>query len=104
MKTFQCVLQEEVNQQIADAVCLHVTDLLKQSRDGHCQRISTLTEPVMKQVCLALNKYKMTLGLDADIVYVVDANQHVEHGWQVSATRLIELRNAQERPLLAFVR
>jgi DNA phosphorothioation-dependent restriction protein DptH len=104
MKIFQNVLQEEVNQQIADAVRLHVTDLLKQSSAGHCQRISTLTEPVMKKVCLALNNDKPNLGLDADIVYVMDAHQQVEHAWQVSATRLIELRNAQERPLLAFVR
>lgn len=104
MTNFQSILQEEVNQQFADAVRFHVLDLLKESRKGHCQRVSTLTEAVMRKVCFALNEDKEQQSLDADIVYVMDTHQQPEHPWQVSATRLIELRNAEERPLLAFVR
>lgn len=104
MTTFQPVQQEEVNQQFAEAIRVHVLNLLKESQRGHCQRVSTLTESIMRKVCVALNENKTQQGLDADIVYVVDAHQQSEYPWQVSATRLIELRNAEERPLLAFVR
>lgn len=93
------ITQDEMNRLLANAVCDHLRPILQNSRPGHCQRISALSEPVMAQVCAALNAD----DIDADIVYVLGPRQQPVQTWQVSTTRLIELRNAGRRPLLAFV-
>lgn len=97
--TVIAITQDEVNRLLANAVCDHLRPILQNSRPGHCQRISALSELVMGQVCAALNAD----GIDADIVYVLGPRQQPVQTWQVSTTRLIELRNAGHRPLLAFV-
>ena len=44
-----------------------------------------------------------TRHIDADIVLLLGPRQQSSNAWEVSATRLIELRNAGRRPLLVFV-
>jgi len=91
--------QVELNQALAKAVKELIQPILAASRPGHCLRISSLSDPVMRQVCAELNSE----GLNADIVYILAPRQAAEAAWQISATRLIELRNEEKRPLLAFV-
>ena len=50
-------------------------------------------QTVMRQVCAELND----AGLDADIVFILSPRQAAEAPWQISATRLIELRNEEKR-------
>ena len=91
--------QSELNQVLASAVKDLITPILSSSKPGHCLRISSLSEPVMRQVCAELNG----AGLDTDIVYILSPRQKAEASWQISATRLIELRNEEKRALLAFI-
>ncbi len=91
--------QAEFNQVLAAAVKDMIKPIISSSRRGHCLRISSLSEPIMRQVCGDLN----ASGLDADIVYVLGPRQTAGSPWQITATRLIELRNAEKRPLLAFI-
>jgi hypothetical protein len=93
------ITQAEQNQILAGAVKELITPILMSSRPGHCLRISSLSEPVMRQVCDELNKN----GLDTDIVYILNPRQKAEFPWQITSTRLIELRNEEKRSLLAFI-
>lgn len=93
------ITQKEQNEILAGAVKELITPVLKSSRPGHCLRISSLSEPVMRQVCEELNE----IGLNADIVYILNPHQKAEYLWQITSTRLIELRNEEKRALLAFI-
>ena len=93
------ITQAEQNELLAGAVKQLITPVLKSSRPGHCLRISSLSEPVMRKVCIELNED----GLNADIVYVLNPRQKAEYPWQITSTRLIELRNEEKRVLLAFI-
>lgn len=91
--------QTDMNQVLATAVRAVITDELNRSLPGHCLRVSTLPEAVMLDLCLEFNRN----GSQADVVLLVGPHQQVTASWQVTATRLIELRNEQVRPLLAFI-
>lgn len=91
--------QAEYNHVLTVAVKDLIMPILAASKPGHCLRISSLSESVMRRVCAELNN----TGLDADIVFILSPRQAAEESWQISATRLIELRNAEKRPLLAFI-
>jgi len=93
------ITQKEQNEVLAGAVKELITPVLKSSRPGHCLRISSLSEPVMRQVCDEINE----IGLNADIVYILNPRQKAEYSWQITSTRLIELRNEEKRALLAFI-
>jgi len=99
MQPVQELTQAELNQVMTQAVKNLVSPILASSRPGHCLRISALSETVMRQVCAELN----LAGLDVDIVFILSPRQTAEAPWQISATRLIELRNEEKRPLLAFI-
>lgn len=99
MQPVQELTQAELNQVMTQAVKNLVSPILTSSRPGHCLRISALSETVMRQVCAELN----LAGLDVDIVFILSPRQTGEAPWQISATRLIELRNEEKRPLLAFI-
>jgi DNA phosphorothioation-dependent restriction protein DptH len=97
------VLQElthqRMNHTLAEIVHHRIATDLAKSKPGHCLRVSTLPENVMRYLCAQFNSN----GQDADVVLLLGPRQQPEESWQVSATRLIELRNAEERPLLAFI-
>ena len=99
MQPVQDLSQTELNQILAAAVKNLILPILTASRPGHCLRISSLSETIMRQVCAELNAD----GLEADVVYILSPRQAAEFPWQISATRLIELRNAEKRALLAFI-
>lgn len=94
---------EEIHQEQAVFVKARVCQKLAESRPGHCLRISTLPEPAARALCAELNADRTTAGLTADIVLLLGARQEAAHPWEVSATRLIELRNSARAPLLAFI-
>ena len=91
--------QLEVNQVLANSVKKMILPILYDSHPGHCLRISSLSESVMRQVCSELNDS----GVEADIVFILSPRQIAEKPWQITATRLIELRNLEKRALLAFI-
>lgn len=99
MITIKNPTQTEMNCYLGDAVCDTISQVLAQSRPGHCLRVSTLPEVVMRDLCAGFNAD----GVEADVVLLIGPRQSPEFPWQVTATRLIELRNAEARPLLAFI-
>lgn len=72
---------------------------LAASSAGQCLRISTLPRRIACDLCATLNAQ----ALDADIALLLGPWEHRQAPWEVTATRLIELRNAATRPLLVFV-
>jgi hypothetical protein len=88
-----------VRRAIVETVCEVVISSLEESRPGHCLRVGALAESAMRELCAELN----TRCIDADIVLLLGPRQQSCNAWEVSATRLIELRNAARRPLLVCV-
>jgi DNA phosphorothioation-dependent restriction protein DptH len=76
-----------------------ILNRLAESRPGHCLRVGTLAESAMRDLCASLT----ARDLEADVVLLLGPRQHKSAPWEVSATRLVELRNAERRPLLVFV-
>lgn len=91
--------QEEINSVWTSAVIDLIVPVLESSKPGHCLRISSLSETIMHEVCKALNN----TGVPADVVYILGPRQTPKENWQISATRLIELRNEEKRAVLAFI-
>jgi DNA phosphorothioation-dependent restriction protein DptH len=99
MMTLQALPPEQVRRVLAEAVRETITHRLAEARPGHCLRVSTLPETVMHNLCADLTANHP----GADVVLLLGPWQQPSAPWQVSATRLIELRNAEARPLLVFV-
>ena len=97
--TLQDLSPEKTRLLLADTVRDIVAARLTDARPGHCLRISNLPEAVMRDLCNDMN----TDHPDADVVLLLGPWQQPKASWEVSATRLIELRNAEQRPLLVFV-
>jgi DNA phosphorothioation-dependent restriction protein DptH len=71
---------------------------LSEAQAGQCLRVSYLPKEIMEQACLQLRD--TDAGRNADVLVLAEEPQHI---WQVSATRVVELRNAEEKPLLVFM-
>lgn len=100
--TLRPIAGDAINQAIVQAVFVLLDERLAEARPGHCLRISHLSESVMLDLCRKLNAGSLNAD-NADIVYLLGPWQKPQWPWQVSATQLIELRNAEARPLLVFV-
>lgn len=91
------VLAERVVKRVRDRTA-HQTP---PAEGRHCMRVTNLPDDVMRSVVSAL------AAQDEDTIEAVLLLGHKRASrepWQVSATRLIELRNASEgRPLIAFI-
>jgi len=99
MITVKNPTQSEMNRCLGNAVGEIISQVLAHSRPGHCLRVSALPEAVMRDLCVSLNAD----GVGADVVLLIGPRQRPAYPWQVTATRLIELRNAEAHPLLAFI-
>lgn len=99
MVTLQSLSQTEMHRVLAESVQGEIEAVLAASNSGHCLRVSALSKMVMKDLCATFN----ASGATADVVFLLGPHQKPEANWQVTATRLIELRNAEDRPLLAFI-
>jgi len=99
MMIIQDLPREEIDRLLSEIVKNNIIQRLSDSRPGHCLRISTLPEKVMIDLCAELNQN----GKEADVVLLLGHNQHPSQAWQITSSRLIELRNAEERPLLVFI-
>jgi len=99
MKKINILPQEIIHQKISQVVAHDIESRLINSLPGHCLRISTLPESIMYQLCASFNEKRVK----ADVVLLISPGQKSEEFWQVSASRLVELRNNQEKPLLVFI-
>lgn len=86
-----------LQQELATAVRQTVLARLENAQKGHCLRVSNLAEPLMRDLCRELSHDPRYY-----VVLLLGPWQPATQPWEVSATRLIELRNAAERPLLVF--
>lgn len=91
--------QSTLDNELAQAVREVLRAELAASRPGRCLRVGALPVPVMRALCEELH----TTAADADVVLLIGPREQATAPWHVTATRLIELRNAGARPLLAFV-
>jgi len=99
MNTLNKLPQEIIHYQLSQVVASDIENQLNNSLPGHCLRISTLPESIMYQLCASFNEN----GTNADVVLLIAPGQNCENFWQVTASRLVELRNNQEKPLLVFI-
>jgi predicted aconitase len=97
--TIQTPEQDAIHHLLAETVYTVVEQKLAESQPGHCLRISTLPDAVMRDLCARFNEN----GYQADVVLLAAPHQALEALWHVTSTRLIELRNTEEQPLLAFI-
>ena len=91
--------QEIIHKKISQVGANDIERRLINSSPGHCFRISTLPESIMYQLCAYFNEN----GVNADVVLLISHGQKSGNFWQVSASRLVELLNNQEKPLLVFI-
>ncbi len=98
-ETIEALTQEQMHATLADAVERLIAARLAASRPGHCMRVGALPNLVMYTLCERFNAD----GVDADVVLLRGPRQPATAPWHVSATRLVELRNVEERPLVAFI-
>ena len=89
---------ERVEEVLAAAVRQELETRLAVAKPGHCLRVSNLAPTIMHRLAMELSsadKY--------DVVVLLAPHQSSKAPWEVTATRLVELRNLEARPLLAFV-
>lgn len=97
--TLQPLSSDQFRAVLAGAAQQAIARCLADARPGHCLRVSNLPGSVMQELCADFNANHP----GADVVLLLGPWQKAQTPWQVSATRLIELRNAETRPLLVFV-
>ncbi|MCC6613392.1 MAG: hypothetical protein IT320_07935 [Anaerolineae bacterium] len=95
----QTIRDDEFYDALADQVGKVVSRTLKASKPGHCLRISTLPVQIMRSLC----EHFHNEGFDSHVVFLSGHRQEGTQPWEVSPTKLIELRNAENKPLLAFI-
>jgi len=89
---------ERMEEVLAATVRQTLVDRLAAAQPGHCLRVSSLAPTIMRRLCAELHGSKAY-----DVVLLLGPHQTPTAPWEVTATRLVELRNLEERPLLAFV-
>lgn len=82
---------------IAEACADRLREVLQDARDGHCMRVDDLPLPIMEKLCTTLSQ---ELG-HLDICLV--GHTAGPEAWRITATKAIEMRNLQRKPLLLFV-
>lgn len=81
---------------LRDRLLLPVRAALEVAGAGQRIRLTTLPGPVMEEVCAALQEDERWV---ARVLVVGTPHQP----WQATATKLIELRNTLEKPLIVFI-
>ena len=81
---------------LRDAILPIVRSALETAEAGQRIRVTTLPGPVMEDLCETLQ------GGDRWVARVLVANGP-SRSWEATATKLIELRNILEKPLLVFI-
>ena len=102
----QALTKEDVHATLVEAVVSRVVSKVSETPPlpggRHCLRISALPRAVMGALC----KHFADPNSPIEAVLVLGPRESARHPWEITSTRLIELRNALEtsaRPLLAFV-
>lgn len=89
---------ERVEEVLAAAVRQELETRLAVAKPGHCLRVSNLAPTIMQRLAMELSSAD-----EYDVVVLLAPHQSSKAQWEVTATRLVELRNLEARPLLAFV-
>ncbi len=90
---------ERVHEELSAVVHEVISARLHESRPGHCLRVSSLQESVMRELCARLRDE----FANTEVVLLLGPWQPASAPYDVTATRLVELRNEGTRPLLVFV-
>ncbi|MGK4004028.1 hypothetical protein WMF31_15450 [Sorangium sp. So ce1036] len=96
LSTLQPLGQDDLYAFLAERVRPRLLDALEAAGPGQRLRVTTLPEPVMESVCVSLQGDPRW---EARVLCAGD----VDAEWKASATKLIELRNVLDRPLLVFL-
>src|SRR5262249_18295461 len=88
--------KEDLYAVVADRLRPMLLQSLEEAQRGQRLRVTTLPESVMDALCEGLQ------GDPRWVARVLAANAHAVP-WRATATKLIELRNALEQPLLVFI-
>jgi len=88
--------EQQVTEAVADVAEPQLRDVLAAAKREHRLRVTSLPSAVMDSVARRLQ------GDDRWVVRV-HSEQSALEDWQASATKLIELRNNEPRPLLVFL-
>lgn len=80
----QCMLIKKINMQ------------LNQVKPGHCMKLTGLPEKTLSEACLKIRELYSTIDC---WLLAKEPNSDYE----ITATKLVELRNAQEKPLLVLI-
>lgn len=96
--SLQPLAVERVEEVLAAAVRQELVARLAVAQPGHCLRVSNLAPTIMHRLARELSSAD-----EFDVVLLLAPHQFPKASWEVTATRLVELRNLEARPLLAFV-
>lgn len=96
--SLQPLTAERVEEELASAVQQELKARLAVAQPGHCLRVSSLAPTIMRRLALELSSSD-----EYDVVFLLGPHQTPTALWEVTATRLVELRNLEAKPLLAFV-
>ena len=86
------------HQLLAEIITVNLSKLLQTAEPGHCLRLEGLPHNVLDDVCRSLQS-------EANGAKIVLLSNNPKESYQVSATKLIELRNSAEKshPLLVLI-
>jgi hypothetical protein len=94
--TLQPIVPSALDELVADECLPVLQDALSQAGTFHRLRVTDLPSRVIHRLCTDLQDN------DRWVVRSLTNDQSV-HPYEASATKLIELRNSEERPLLVFL-
>jgi DNA phosphorothioation-dependent restriction protein DptH len=84
---------------LTDTALADLDSQLHESRPGNCLRVSTLPVQVMRELAERLYGYHP----ESYVCLLIAENTVPADQWEVRATQLVALRNAEDRPLLVFI-
>jgi hypothetical protein len=104
--SFVRLSKEKLDAVIAEALCPRIRQILDSRGPGHCIRVSDLDDDIIEATCQELRKNRP----DGNIFILCNHDQEKEgvRLFRITSTKLIELRNPDEKgnlrnPLLVFI-
>lgn len=100
---FATLSQDTLNAAVAEALCPFIEAVLGDRGPGHCMRMTDIDDDVMMSVCKELRRNRP----DGQI-FILGSHEHESMPFRVTSTKLVELRNPDEKgdlrpPLLVFI-
>ncbi len=103
MTTFTEITHDSLNSAVAGALSQKIADIYGKRTPGHCMRVADLDDGVMKALCAEIRKH-----YPAGNIFILTDDTTSSVSFEITSTKLVELRNPQEdgslRPaLLVFI-